>query len=143
MNSKNTYDVEIKESHLDTFGHVNNAAYLEIYEESRWDFLTRGGYGLKEIHELKKGPIILDINMRLRKEICNREKIKITFKILKNMGKIIMLEQKMIKEDGTVASEAEFKIGFFDLKERKLIRPTDKWLTTVDSLNALNERPLN
>ncbi len=45
---KASYDVLILESHLDTFGHVNNAAYLTLFEESRWDFITKNGYGLKE-----------------------------------------------------------------------------------------------
>lgn len=30
------YPVVIREHHLDTFGHVNNAAYLDILEEARW-----------------------------------------------------------------------------------------------------------
>ena len=34
------YEKTILEQHLDTFGHVNNAAYLVLYEEARWDFIT-------------------------------------------------------------------------------------------------------
>ncbi len=30
------YHLLILEKHLDTFGHVNNASYLEILEEARW-----------------------------------------------------------------------------------------------------------
>jgi thioesterase III len=26
----------IREEHLDTFGHVNNARYLEIFGQARW-----------------------------------------------------------------------------------------------------------
>ena len=29
------YDKTILEQHLDTFGHVNNAVYLSLYEEAR------------------------------------------------------------------------------------------------------------
>lgn len=36
------YDMVIKIHHLDTFGHVNNAAYLQIFEEARsWDILDQ------------------------------------------------------------------------------------------------------
>ncbi len=53
------YEVIIKEQHLDTFGHVNNAVYMQLFEEARWEFITENGYGLKEIQLLKKGPVIL------------------------------------------------------------------------------------
>ena len=38
-----TYEMLIKEKHLDTFGHVNNATYFELLEEARWDFITNNG----------------------------------------------------------------------------------------------------
>lgn len=139
VSGKPIYNIQIREQHLDTFGHVNNAAYLQIYEESRWDYLTKHNYGLKEIHELKKGPMILDIKMKMRKEICNLENIQITFEVTSFLGKLMTVAQKMIKEDGTVASEAEFRIGFMDLETRSLINPTDKWLKTLEDLLPTNK----
>jgi acyl-CoA thioester hydrolase len=50
MNHKiHTYPLTIKETYLDTFGHVNNAMYLALLEEARWDLITTNGYGLKII----------------------------------------------------------------------------------------------
>ena len=43
------YPLVILERHLDMLGHVNNATYLEIFEEARWDFIERRGHGLKNI----------------------------------------------------------------------------------------------
>ena len=45
------YETLIRESHLDTFGHVNNATYLQLYEEARWELITRNGYGLAKVRE--------------------------------------------------------------------------------------------
>jgi acyl-CoA thioester hydrolase len=67
--SQPPYEVIIRESQLDTFGHMNNAAYLVLFEEARWDFITNNGYGLNEVIQLKKGPVILDVAMRFKKEI--------------------------------------------------------------------------
>ncbi len=39
----------IREQHLDTFGHVNNARYLELFEQARWDFITDNGFGLEQV----------------------------------------------------------------------------------------------
>ena len=43
--------IVIREEHLDTFGHVNNARYLEIFEQARWDFITDNGFGLDYIEQ--------------------------------------------------------------------------------------------
>jgi len=44
---------------------------------------------------------------------------------------MMVLEQKMIKSDGKIASEAVFTIGFFDMKARKLIDAGPDWLAAV------------
>lgn len=136
MSSVFQYTVTIKEHHLDTFGHVNNAVYLELYEEARWERITQNGYGLKEVHQLKKGPIILDVSVKFLKELKLREDIQITVRTESYTGKIGTLVQQMINSKGEVASEARFTIGFFDLQARKLILPTPEWLHAIGPIAA-------
>ncbi|OGT39910.1 MAG: thioesterase [Gammaproteobacteria bacterium RIFCSPHIGHO2_12_FULL_36_30] len=130
MNKTYFYSVMIKENHLDVFGHMNNAQYFMLFEEARWEFITNNGYGLKKIKETGLGPTILEIHLRFLKEIRLREKIIIETQILYYKNKIGKLSQKMIR-DGEVCCEAEFTIGLFSLKERKLVLPTSEWLTAV------------
>jgi acyl-CoA thioester hydrolase len=125
-----TYPLLIKEMHLDTFGHVNNATYLAILEESRWDLITQNGYGLRKIQETGIGPIILEINLKFLKELRLREKIIIQTQMLSYEGKIGTLSQKIIRAE-KVCCEATIIIGLFNLKERKLIIPTLEWLKAV------------
>jgi acyl-CoA thioester hydrolase len=129
--TKFEYKMQILESHLDSFGHVNNAVYLQLYERARWDFITKNGYGLTEIHELKQGPVILDVHCRFKREMINREWITIQSQSENWVGKIGKIHQKMIKEDGSVASEATFTIGFMDLNLRKMVAPSELWLKAV------------
>ena len=126
-----SYEVIIRESHLDSFGHVNNAAYLTLFEEARWDFITRNGYGLKKVQELQQGPVVLELGIKFRKEITLREKIKITLELLDYKGKISHFKQEMIKEDGAVATELTLTFGLFDLKTRRLIEPTPEWKKAI------------
>tara|TARA_B100001971_G_C18268008_1_gene596085 strand:- start:16909 stop:17322 length:414 start_codon:yes stop_codon:yes gene_type:complete len=128
------YEVTILERHLDSFGHVNNATYLELYEEARWDAITRGGYGLDTIHKLKKGPIVLETTVKFRKEIKNRDKVKIVSKSTGVKGKIMKMHQAILHENGEIASEADFTFGFMDLKERKLINPPAEWLKAIGEI---------
>jgi|SRR5690606_9046033 len=130
--NKNTvfeYELLIREAHLDSFGHVNNAAYVMLYEEARWDFITKNGFGLDYIQKHQVGPVILDLSVRFKRELKNREKIIIRSEAIEIVSpKIIILEQQMINAQGKVASEAKFTVGFFDLKERKLIDAKEEWL---------------
>lgn len=133
--SENTvfeYLTVIRELHLDSFGHVNNAVYAQLYEEARWDFITKNNFGLARIKELQIGPVILDMKIRFKRELLNREQITIKSKTLALVSsRIMVLEQTMIKADGKVASEAEFTIGLFDMKERKLVDATPEWLKAI------------
>lgn len=125
------HEVLIREGHLDSFGHMNNATYLALMEEARWEAITRGGYGLREIHKAGQGPVILEVNLKFLKEIRLRERIRITVEMLDYDGKVGHLKQHMIKDDDTVAAEAVFVFGLFDLKSRKLIEPTPAWRTAL------------
>jgi thioesterase III len=117
----------IRETHADLFGHVNNATYLEIFENARWDFLHENGFGVPEIKKYGKGPVILECQLRFMKELRPRDQISVTVEDAKYDGKICRVTQKMIKEDGSVACEAQFVFGLFDLQTRKLIEPTPEW----------------
>jgi YbgC/YbaW family acyl-CoA thioester hydrolase len=125
------YSVKILEHHLDTFGHVNNAKYLEIFEEARWELISQNGFGLEDVHRIKMGPIILGIEIQFKKEIKNREIITITTQCTSYEGKIAKLTQKMIKRNGEEACEATFTFGLFDFKTRKLISPMAEWLKAI------------
>lgn len=124
------FSTTIEESHLDMFGHVNNAAYLELFEKARWDLITGNGYGPEQVREKKVGPTLLEVTVRFRREIRGAGPVTIRTKTLSYKGKIGRLEQEMLW-NGEPACVAEFVIALFDLSARKLIRPTPEWLRAV------------
>ena len=129
--TKYEYPLTIKESHLDTFGHVNNATYLQIYEEARWELITSKGYGLEKIRATGLGPIILEINLKFLKELRLRENIIIHTQTLGYKGKIGKLKQWITDSKGNVCSEVEMVLGLFDTQKRQLVEPTEEWLNTI------------
>ena len=129
--NKFIYTLMIKENHLDTFGHVNNAAYLTLYEEARWDFITKNGYGLDVIQREQKGPVVLDVNLRFKRELKNRQLISIHSQSQDMSSKIMKMKQVMINPEGEVASEALFTFGFMDMKLRKLVEMPQDCLNAV------------
>lgn len=135
------YSTMIREFHLDTFGHVNNATYLSLYEEARWDLIERGGFGLTKIKELGIGPVILDLQLTFKRELTNREEIIITAQngAMKN-SLVFTIHQEIQRLDGTVCSTVDLSVGLMDLKKRKLIAPTAEWLAAVKMAGEITPR---
>jgi len=131
LGSVHEYPVQIREQHLDTFGHVNNAKYLELFEEARWDLVTRNGYGLDEVVRRRVGPTILEVTLKFQRELRNRQSIVIRSWTDSYVGKVARFTQQMVDEAGRVCCDGTFVFGLFDLAARKLIPPTPEWLRAV------------
>lgn len=128
---KFTYPLLIRESHLDTFGHVNNATYFEILEEARWDIIAPRGYGIDRIRELQLGPVILTFNVSFLKELKLRQNIRVETQMISYERKIGEMKQDIYDESGALCFEATLKLGLMDMKARKLVPPTPEWLHAI------------
>ena len=132
-----SYSLIIKEIYLDTFGHVNNAMYLTLLEEARWELLNENGYGLKKIQEVKQGPTIVEIRIKFLKELKPRDQVTIETQLISYQKKIGVLQQT-INRDEEICCTAEIVFGLFDLKLRQLIEPTADWLKAIGvEINAV------
>lgn len=131
MQKTYSYNLIIREAHLDTFGHVNNAAYLTVFEEARWDIVTSQGYGLEKIKEVQQGPVILEIQIKFLKELRVRTEVLVKTQILSYEGKISKLKQWIEDAAGNKYAEADFVAALFDLKTRKIVPPTPAWLAAL------------
>ena len=109
---------------------------MELYEEARWDLITAGGWGLSEIKKREIGPVVTSLNIQYKREIKNREEIVIEtiFDGFRN-SKILTLKQQMINSDGAVANTMSIEAGLFDLKNRRLLDPTDEWMRALGVMN--------
>lgn len=131
MSNVHKYPLVIREFHLDTFGHMNNAAYLQVLEEARWELITSRGFGMDHIKKVGQGPVILEVNLKFLRELKLRESVIITTELLDYESKVGHLKQTIVKENGEVAAEAIFTISLFDTINRKIIPPTTDWARAV------------
>lgn len=125
------YEITIKEQHLDSFGHVNNAVYLQLFEEARWEFITQNGYGLEKIKQSQKGPVILETNIKFLRELKLRESIIIETFCTEVKPKIIKVKHFIRNIEEQICTEADFILAFFDLETRKIIAQPNEWLQAV------------
>jgi acyl-CoA thioester hydrolase len=110
---------------------VNNAQYLRLFEEARWEMITSRGYGLEEVRQTQVSTVILECSVRFKREIRLREKIIISTQVESISAKTLCLHHRILKEDGKVASESRFTLGCFDLRARKLISLEGDWLAAI------------
>ena len=138
-------DVQIIESHLDTFLHVNHTIYLQLFEKARWDFLTSRGYGLDAVHTHRAGPVILSAELKFRKEVKNREMCKVLTKCGDYRRMMFKIEQKLINTKGDLACIGNYTCALFDLDTRKIVQPTARFLRAIGLLvepeNAVLPQP--
>ncbi|HLV68581.1 MAG TPA: acyl-CoA thioesterase [Polyangiaceae bacterium] len=123
--------ISISEAHLDSFGHLNNARYLELFEQARWDLITERGFGIDVIRRTQTGPTILGVTLKFMQELAPRETVVIRTSLVSYERKVGVMRQEMVKADGTVSCEALFTFGLFDLERRKLLEPTPAWARAV------------
>ncbi len=131
------YQVLIREGLIDTFGHMNNAKYLELFEEARWEIINQRGFSVGEIMKNGIGPVVLEVNLKFSKEVRLRQKITIRSEVetASAQSRTMTMIQTMLNEKGEPCCVARFVFGLFDLKARKLILPTPEWLHAI-GLNA-------
>jgi len=124
----NTTEFLIYETWLDSFGHVNHAKYLELFEQARWDWLSAYAISTETIQSSGIGPVVLEVNVRYLRELKAREHIRITTELVEFQKKTFKIAQHMHRiEDGVLASELHLTGGILDLKARKLIVPPQEW----------------
>jgi YbgC/YbaW family acyl-CoA thioester hydrolase len=128
MSTPHRYELTIREQHIDSFGHVNNAVYLTLFEEARWELITNNGYGLKRILETNVGPVILQANVKFKRELVLRDRVTVTTQVTDYRRRIGYIHQEMLDADGALTTTAEFTFGLFDMIKRELVAPSEGWM---------------
>lgn len=65
---KSMYRLTVRGYELDSFGHVNNAVYLQYAEAAKWDFFSQSGV-LEKMQEQGYFPVVLENRLRYMHEL--------------------------------------------------------------------------
>ena len=131
QNKQFEYNFIVSEDLLDSYHHVNNARYLDLYERARWDILEKSGMGKETVRNKKIGPVIHEVTVRFSRELLPGEEIKILTSFRRKNNMVLYFDQEMINSKGKVASKAVFTTSLFDLEKRKMIRADEVWLKAM------------
>jgi len=88
-------EIRIRGYHTDFYGHVNNARYLEFFEEDRWALLE-SKIDLKRLAGKGLIFLVVNINVNYRKVVSVGETVVVTTKLEKIGNKSAVLKQNML-----------------------------------------------
>lgn len=90
-----TTRIRVRGYHLDIYGHVNNARYLEFLEEARWGYLETS-HGLDWWHEQGLGFIVASITINYRRPAGLGVDLEIRTRMARIGGRSAIIHQDVV-----------------------------------------------
>lgn len=118
----------VRNYHLDGYGHVNNARYLEFFEEARWAFMEAQG-----LLEALNGIILIvaRADIRYRRPAVEGDVLQFRCRLKDISRRHIVLTQSIILPDGKTAAEADITLMPVSTETRRTTTLPD---TVADTL---------
>lgn len=100
--------INVLNYHLDGYGHVNNARYLEFLEAARWDFFRQ--HGLHEV--LRQAHFVISrINIRYHRAARLGNELHIYSQLYKVQSRQIILKQRiLLAENSALCATADITL---------------------------------
>ncbi|MEE4242277.1 MAG: thioesterase family protein [Desulfopila sp.] len=99
-------EIKIRGYHADFYGHVNNARYLEFFEEDRWARME-DVIDLREFAGRGYIFLVVNINVNYRRAVAVGETVLVSTTLEKIGNKSVALKQEIVfKETKEVAADA-------------------------------------
>lgn len=113
--------IKVRGYHLDLYGHVNNARYLEFLEEARWAYFE-ATHGLAWFTESGLAFVVVNININYRRPAFMNEQLVVHTGVKSLSNRSAVIHQRITLDDmSTVVSEADITFVLFDEKQNKAI----------------------
>lgn len=109
---------------LDSFGHVNNAVYLNYLEKARNDFMTDKGLGFKDFFKWKRYPVVV--------------RSVVDYKYPASAGDILEIVGWISQHSATSFT---LKYEIFDRNSKKLIAAAETFHVFVNDRNRPSRIP--
>lgn len=111
-------ELVVQSTHVDLFGHVNHARYLEFMEWGRFAWSAHHGFPITQMVEEGYGPAIIKAEIHWRRECRFGDRLRVTVEAVSARRGIGRLYQQILRGDELVC-DGELTFVMFDLKERK------------------------
>jgi len=126
-------EIKVRGYHADFYGHVNNARYLEFFEEDRWAHLE-SKIDLKKWAAKGIVFLVVNINVNYRRAVPVGETLLVTTNLEKVGNRSVVLLQKiLLKESEEIAADALITFVITD-KSGKAVAMEGEMLQEIEKL---------
>lgn len=105
------FDIEIRTYEIDSYGHVNNAVYLNYFEYTRLKYLQSVGFDYKAFTKDGFMLYVTKVNIRYIKSVYLSDKIYITVEPTKTGIASGVFHQEVINQNNELCTEADTTWG--------------------------------
>lgn len=114
-----TIDIKVRGYHLDLFGHVNNARYLEFLEEGRWA-VFEGSVDLEQLAQQGYAFTVVNINISYRRPALMNQVLTVETAFLQwNRRSGVIRQEVRLKDTETVIAEADVTFVMVEAQTQK------------------------
>jgi thioesterase III len=111
--------LRVRGFHLDGYGHVNNARYLEFMEEGRWDFFDQHPAMIKELHQAGRAFVVVNLNIDYLAAAGRGDDLEIMTGIVDLGERSGVCHHRVVRKDGTVIARADLTFVLLDMRANK------------------------
>ena len=116
-----TTEIRVRGYHLDFYGHVNNARYLEFLEEARWDLLEKI-IDLKAWQSRGLSFFVVNITINYRRPATMGHVLEIRTRLDRFGNKSATLAQDVyLKQDDTLVADAKITFVIADSRTGRAV----------------------
>lgn len=128
-------EIKVRGYHADFYGHVNNARYLEFFEEDRWTTLE-SKIDLKKWAKQGIVFLVVNINVNYRLAVPVGETLIVTTNLEKIGNRSVVLQQKIfLKGSEKVAADALITFVIAD-KSGRAVSMDGEMLQEIEKLRT-------
>ena len=121
--------ITVRGYELDSYGHVNNAVYLQYYEHARWEMMKKLGF-LDALKDTGLSVVVVESTIRYMRETGMFDELVIESSFKPESPYLIFYQKIIDQKSGLPVSRAKIKTVF--IGQDKLPHDIPSFLTTTN-----------
>lgn len=128
--------LRVRGYHLDGYGHVNNARYLEFMEEGRWAFFDEHPALMKELHAAGRAFVVVNLNIDYRAAAVQGDDLVVMTGIIDVGDRSAVCHHQIRQQDGRLVAQADLTFVLLDVQANKASPIDGNVRETLDGLTV-------
>ncbi|MCA1773767.1 MAG: acyl-CoA thioesterase [Halomonas sp.] len=128
--------LRVRGYHLDGYGHVNNARYLEFMEEGRWAFFDEHPALMKELHAAGRAFVVVNLNIDYRAAAVQGDDLVVMTGIIDVGDRSAVCHHQIRQKNGRLVAQADLTFVLLDVRANKASPIDGNVSETLDALTV-------